>query len=1026
MKKKVLSFILALSVVLSAASISAYDETRVSAWMENHANTYKSLEDIDNDREKLINELMSDYECAETEAEQVFTDFRENMSQILNKKDNTDKNGTDEDNKQDENPAEVKIDDETINKKSVLSQMKIITNADFDYKTTASREIFAAYVANMINYGTDYSDEKGYFEFNDVGEDNEHYAAIASLINKGAVIGVGGGAYLPGESITLNQACALVVRLSGYDIYKMPSDENDVFYWNKANELKLLKGISAGQTSALTGKDAVTLLYNLMLSDVVSVKFDGKNATYAKDGTFLDKYMGLNYAEDIVEANSKTSLKSGNGAVGKNTLKIGGNVYNFGETQGLDDYLGKKVRVYYDKDDDGEAKAIAELDKYNSSFTVLAEDINNYDMSDRKLYYETEKKTEKEEIYKDTSIIFNGVAVDYETNMKAMLMPDVGEVIFLDNDRDDKADVVFINSYVYYLVGMMNTANPIIYDEFGIQPAIDLKKKDVTVYKNGEEVAVSNIASGWVLMVAPPKVNFVETSGVTYMYVDIENSDDFALYASSEQVSGEIKKYSSKDNKIYIGDQQYVVSKWLTKTNKLFPDNDKFKIAMLGSNVTITLDSYGNIVYFIINSNPSIKYGYVKKLVLDEEADTESYIARIFTQDNEHISVELADKVKVYKKWDESSKLSESTYYAKNIKASEVARLNGESFKKQLIKYSLDKDGKLKTIYIADTTNTSNKLAYDFNFYAGDNVFMKAYSNVGNSTTMNYWTMEAWYSARWDKVPTVYFKIPKNGGNDDDYQADIDNAICGFNNIEYYDITEAGEVRCVVGYVEDAVKGGKKTGDELLMVVSEAPEPSWDDKKEQIVYTMEAYAPTQVTRIMNEGTFRKFTFAAEDMVSFPISTTGKERYSQIPITELKVGDLLSAFTGDTDNVIQGYMVIEHDLGELIENDSLDYGNYNVSPSVTGSGYEVYTGVNTALPYFTKGKVEKAVNNSIFYVNCKQERYVKINLKRESFSKDLVVIYDYKDNKVKEATYSDIRTGDYLIAGRDKIGLVVRQ
>ena len=103
MKKKVLSFILALSVVMSAASISAYDETRVSAWMENHANTYKSLEDIDNDREKLINELMSDYECAETEAEQVFTDFRENMSQILNEKDNTDKNGTDEDNKQDGN-----------------------------------------------------------------------------------------------------------------------------------------------------------------------------------------------------------------------------------------------------------------------------------------------------------------------------------------------------------------------------------------------------------------------------------------------------------------------------------------------------------------------------------------------------------------------------------------------------------------------------------------------------------------------------------------------------------------------------------------------------------------------------------------------------------------------------------------------------------------------------------------------------------------------------------------------------------
>ena len=1026
MKRKILSLGLALSMLIPMAGALAYDQTGVNTWMENNSTKYKTVEEIDNDREQLMQELKTDYECAETEAEEIFKDFRDNMVDLLNQNDNeTDEPQQDQDGENTVKPENESIPAELMNRKSILAQLKVITNEDFDYKEEISRGIFAEYVANMINFTSGYSEEKGYYSFNDVDEENEYYHAIASLINKGAVVGVGEGLFMPENGITLNQACAILVRLSGYDVYKMPDDENDSFYWYKAEELKLLNGVSDKRGDILTGSGAVTLLYNLLHSKVVKMSYDGKNAEYTADDTFLDKYMNLDYAEEVVTANSKTSLKSGSEATAENSLKIGNNVYSFQDAKDLDSYLGKRVRVYFDKDEETAAKAIAEKDKYNSYVTVSAKDIEKYDTSDKKLYYELDGKTKHESIYLNTDIIFNGVAVDYETNIKAMLTPDVGEVTFIDNNRDGKADVVFIKSYVYYLAGILNTQNPVIYDEFGIQPKIDLAKKEAVIFKDGEAISVSELASGWVLMALVPRVDFKTVNGVTYMYADIEQSDDITFEAASKQVGGEITSYRRNDGEVRIDNSTYAFSKWLEKTTEVFPDNEKTKLPSVNSNVSAVLDKYDNIIYFTVNSSSGIKYGYVKKLVLDEEADNETYIAKIFTQDGEHIVATLADKVKVYKKWDENAKLTESSYCAKTLKAHEVAILNGAGFSKQLVKYALNNEGKIKTLYIADSTNTVNTLARSFDFYVGKDVFMKSYSNVGSDTKVNVWNMDGWFSTRWDNVPTVYFKIPRNPESDDDYQAAIDDAICGYNNVEYYDVTEAGEVQCVVGYINEVAKEGKMSGDESLMVISKAPEASWDDKKEEIVYTIEAYAPTKVTRTMKEGTFRSFTFESSNMVSFAISTTGKERYSRVPVSELKVGDIIAAYTGDTTNVICGYMVLEHDIQKLAQTDSLEYQHYIFMPSESSASYEIMETVSSGGSNVTKGKVIKAINNKTFYIDFHGDFYFRSELKRESFSKDMVVIYDWEKDKVYEGTYSDIRKGDYILSVREALGVIVR-
>ena len=385
--------------------------------------------------------------------------------------------------------------EEIDSKKSLLTQFGVIKGVEFDYSKNVLRGEFAKYITNLVYYGEDYSLEKGHFDFVDVTTENEYYSAIAVLINNGVVIGVGEGYFKPDDEITLNQACAIAVRLMGYDLYKMPEDENNVFYWSKANEMKLLKGINANNTDILTNEQAVILLFNMLEANVVKMSFTENKTFLSNEDTFLNQYMNLGYVEGVVSANSKTGLYSGKNAVGQGHIEIDGQNYILDNVGNIDEYLGKKVRLYYDASNTVEAKAIYVLDKYNQYTVVNADMIDRYDETSGKLYYYEDSSNKEESILvnMNASIIFNGVAVDYEHNKKYLFEPDVGEIQFIDNNRDSQPDVIFINSYVYYKVSQINSEMPVLYDALGIQPDMRLDSDSVEIYNGSEMIPISDL-----------------------------------------------------------------------------------------------------------------------------------------------------------------------------------------------------------------------------------------------------------------------------------------------------------------------------------------------------------------------------------------------------------------------------------------------------------------------------------------------------------------------------------------------------
>lgn len=204
MTKKLISILISLSVAAASFTAFAYDlEKGAPNFMVSHESDFETSQEVEERRDELLFELIGSYDYTEEEALEVLEDFKK---YIDDKSGKTPEDGDNNDNNQGENTEpEVKvITDEVMAKKAALEQLEIIKGESFDYNTGARRDAFAGYTADMINYGEDYSTEEGYFKFSDVTEENEKYHAIANLINKGAIVGVGEGLYKPEDSITVS------------------------------------------------------------------------------------------------------------------------------------------------------------------------------------------------------------------------------------------------------------------------------------------------------------------------------------------------------------------------------------------------------------------------------------------------------------------------------------------------------------------------------------------------------------------------------------------------------------------------------------------------------------------------------------------------------------------------------------------------------------------------------------------------------------------------------------------------------
>ena len=99
--------------------------------------------------------------------------------------------------------------------------------------------------------------------FTDVAGSDPLAAPIRIAVQQGWMSGYSDGSFRPSNTVTLEEACAAVLNLLGYDVTTL----NDTFptaQLNKARELGLRSDLAAGQGDTLTIADGALLLYNVL------------------------------------------------------------------------------------------------------------------------------------------------------------------------------------------------------------------------------------------------------------------------------------------------------------------------------------------------------------------------------------------------------------------------------------------------------------------------------------------------------------------------------------------------------------------------------------------------------------------------------------------------------------------------------------------------------------------------------------------------------------------------------------------
>lgn len=127
-----------------------------------------------------------------------------------------------------------------------------------------TRAEFAAMAVRASSFRSSVGSEStGYSVFSDVDSGNWASEFIKIAAGQSWVMGYTDGTYRPNQSITLEQACAIALRLLGYDAASLTGSYPNA-QLNKAEALGLRSQVSAGKGENMTRRDCMYLFYNLL------------------------------------------------------------------------------------------------------------------------------------------------------------------------------------------------------------------------------------------------------------------------------------------------------------------------------------------------------------------------------------------------------------------------------------------------------------------------------------------------------------------------------------------------------------------------------------------------------------------------------------------------------------------------------------------------------------------------------------------------------------------------------------------
>ncbi len=563
---------------------------------------------------------------------------------------------------------------------NLLVNLGIISGDDMKKPSDelVSRAEAAIVMCNLLQLPvTDYSGER---IFRDVMADSVEEAGIYAAVNQKLMKPLKDNYFYPSYPITKAELAEAVCMSLGYgDIVELRGA------LAIASDNRLFKNVSSADK--LTREDFYAIIYNALempVMEITGVSADGQAYGVDKGNTLLYSKYEIAVEKGIITMAGGLELDKKGRTSSDNRIKIGGTVFMTDKALAPGEYLGRNVKCYYYYNSDVNAVAYIEQEKNN----VIEFDGDGAVYSNMQ-YTLTDENGKKNEYKLEMPYVIYNNSIYSGTYSQSVFEPANGNVMLVDNDDDEKYEIVFIYSYTDYVVKMANEELKMISDYFGN----GAKYNDdavVTVYdKSGRTITFGDLTDKVIASV-------------------LETDDKVDIYASSETIEGRITGIDNEGREILtINDTQYKVSKYLTDA---IARGDILKYTMY-SDYVFYLNMFGEIVYFGEKTGfvKSTAYGIAVAAASADPMSPDPYQIRIFSKHSGGFeNYNVAEKVILNNK---AGQKYEDVY--ESLCKDGQAGTDTGAFVPQLVEFALNDDGAinlLRQVGGADSPSDTLKL----------------------------------------------------------------------------------------------------------------------------------------------------------------------------------------------------------------------------------------------------------------------------------------------------------------------------
>ncbi len=576
--------------------------------------------------------------------------------------------------------------DETVDYQlNTLNRLGLVLTSEVpeDMTSSVTRLQFAVAVARIFGIEVNEAAEAPAIGFEDMESYSaEEVYAVKLLQDRGLVSGTGANTFSPEESITQEQAAKILVCTLGYGAIAEEEGGYPAGYVARAAKLGLFDNFAFAGGQNLTWDVFLSMFYQALLADVMQPAYyseEDTRYTILRGENIMTNMMKISRVRAVmVTATDQTSL-DGNGGVREGHLEIGGVLY---EDNGEGErYLGKLVDVYYKRYRDG-SKAIVHIaptyDQSAVSLKITPEvSVAGYEIS----YYAEDGNRRKVTVDRSANLIYNGEILTYDPSL--IDTANGQGTILLEHSGDGGVyDLVVVEQYTNVIVKSVNGDKNIIYDVRG--GSLDLNSyvtnETCTIVKDGEALDVTDLQRDQILTV------YVTASG-DRVTIDVRN----------DTVTGAFEQLGTKTVKI-------------SGTAYEFDPTLKEEISKnLGKSGIAYLTPDDKIIYLEWDGTSGLHYGYFLKGATSGNF-TQMLTLRLLTEKNKVDTFDVAKNVTL--KYQDGTENIVS-----NTDVVIAALQTGGAWKKQLIRYQLDEESKIKVLCLADEKVAAPFGKNDVDFY---------------------------------------------------------------------------------------------------------------------------------------------------------------------------------------------------------------------------------------------------------------------------------------------------------------------